>query len=352
MQQTYLTQLFFRSRHTITACVLVMALLLVATLAASPVAHAANPTLTLYSGQHQQMVRLLVSAFEKQTGITVKVRSGEGPGIAHTIIREGKHTPADVYFTENSPGLELLQSKRLLAPIDQATLRQIPVRYRSDKELWVGVLARVNVLTYNPKMIARDALPHLILDLAQPEWKGKVAIAPTDGDFLPLVRAVATLDGTQRTLAWLEGLKQNAQLYQDDEGVAAAVEKGGVAVGIINNYYWYRLREQVGKKHMKSKIHDFAPEDVGNLVNISGAAVLKYAPHPKLAQKFLAFMVSKKAETLLAQSTVDFEYPLRPGIAANPQLEPFGRLQPPAITASQLGDDRQALHLLQEAGLL
>lgn len=320
-------------------------------LAPAPAAVAAD-TLTLYAGQHQQMVRLLVDAFEKQSGIHVEVRYGEAPQLANQLILEGKRTPADVFFAENSPELMRLQDKGLLAPVDKSTLEQIPARYSSDKGDWVGVLARENVLTWNPRLIKQSALPKSLLDLAQPEWKGKIAIAPPDADFLPLVRAVAVTKGRAGALEWLEGLKRNAQIFNDDEGVAAAVNKGAVAAGIINNYYYYRLRQQMGAGAMHSRIHHFRNGDVGGLINVSGAAVLKYARHPKAAQRLLAFMVSEYAQNLLARSTVDFEYPLRPGVAANEALKPFDTLQPPHITVSQLGNNSEALALLQQAGLL
>ncbi|MGH8117991.1 MAG: extracellular solute-binding protein, partial [Rhodanobacteraceae bacterium] len=203
----------------------VAGLLVVAGLAVAPAALAAD-TLTLYAGQHEQMVRLLVAAFEKQSGIHVEVRYGEGPELANQLILEGKRTPADAFFTENSPELMRLQEKGLLAPVDKSTLAQIPARYSSDKGDWVGVLARENVLTYNPKLIKPSELPKSLLDLAKPAWKGKIAIAPPDADFLPLVRAVAVTKGRAVALQWLEGLKRNAQIFNDDEGVAAAVNKG------------------------------------------------------------------------------------------------------------------------------
>ncbi len=79
--------------------------------------------------------------------------------------------------------------------------------------------------------------------MAKPEWKGRVAIAPTDADFLPLVAAAVALKGRDAALAWLKGLKANAQVFDDDEGVVAAVERGTVATGVINSYYWARGRE-------------------------------------------------------------------------------------------------------------
>lgn len=316
------------------------------------VAAPAPSPITLYAGQHQQLVRLIVTAFEKQTGIHVRVHSGEGPQLANQLIAEGKQSPADVYFTENSPELMRLGEKGLLAPVDKTTLAQVPARDSSPRGDWVGVLARENVLTYNPKLIKVSALPKSLLDLAKSHWKNKIAIAPSDADFLPLVRAVAVTYGRSKALHWLEGLKRNAQIYQDDEGVAAAVEKGAVATGIINNYYYYRLRQQLGRSHTHSKLHHFGHHDVGALINISGAAVLKSAPHPKAAQRLLAFMVSQSTQRMIAQSDVDFEYPLRPGISANTQLKPFDELQPPPLTVGQLGDNQEALQLLQQAGLL
>lgn len=311
-----------------------------------------KPTITLYSGQHQQTVRLLVNAFEEASGIHVKVRHGDGPELANTIIREDKATPADVFITENSPELQHLQEKHLLAKINNATLKQIPAKYSSAKGYWVGVVARENVLTYNPNMVKKSALPASILDLADPKWKGMIGIHLTSPDIMPLIRTVALVEGHDKALAWLQGIKRNAKLYQHSSGLVAAVNNGDVAIGISNSYYYYRLREQMGADKIVSRVYHFANHDPGGLINVSGASVLKYAPHPQAAQQFVAFLVSNKAQQLLANSRIDFEYPLRHGTPANPQLKPLASLSPPQVTVTQLGDDREALQLLQEAGLL
>ena len=309
-------------------------------------------TLTLYASQHAQTINLLINDFKQRTGITVKVHRGDGPQIANQIATEGASSPADVYLTENSPELVLLSKKHLLAPVDPQTLAQIPARYNSPNGDWVGVLARENVLAYNPAMVKASDLPASLMDLAKPSFKGKIAIAPTDGDFLPLVSAVAASKGKDAAVAWLKGLKTNAQIFDDDEGVVAAVNRGAVAMGIINNYYWARLQQEVGKSKMRSTIYHFTHGDIGGLINVSGAGVLKSSKHQAEAQKFLAYIVSAPAQSMLAKSDVDFEYPLHPGVAANPVLKPFSELQPPAISVSQIGDDSGAAALLREAGLL
>ncbi len=320
-------------------------------LAMTPAAGHAE-TLTLYSAQHEQVVDMLTAAFTKQTGIKVVVHEGEGPDIASQILTEGANSPADVFFTENSPELNLLDEKGLLAPVAPPTLAQVPAKDNASDGDWLGVLARENVIDYNPALISKSAMPAALLDLAGPSWQGKIGIAPSDADFLPLVSAMIKQYGTDKTLAWLRGLKTNGKIYEDDEGVVAAVARGDVAAGIVNNYYWARLETDLGPAKIDSTLYHFKGGDIGGLINISGAAVLKSSHHQAAAQKFLAFLVSQKAQTALGLSTVDYEYPLRPGVAPNRLLTPMAALQPPSISPAALGDDREAGALLQQAGLL
>ena len=141
-------------------------------------------------------------------------------------------------------------------------------------------------------------------------------------------------------------------IFDDDEGVVAAVDRGAAATGIINNYYWARLRMEKGADKMQSAIHHFAGGDVGALMNVSGAAVMKSSRNQAAAQKFLAFLVSKPAQEMISKLDITFEYPLVAGVAANPILKPMSELQPPSLTLKQLGDDRDAAKLLSEAGLI
>ncbi len=54
---------------------------------------------------------MLTDAFTKETGIKVQAHQGEGPDIANQLIQEGASSPADVFLTENSPELVLLDEK-------------------------------------------------------------------------------------------------------------------------------------------------------------------------------------------------------------------------------------------------
>lgn len=309
--------------------------------------------ITLYNGQHPETTGALVAAFEKATGITVHVRDDDEAVLANQIVEEGKGSPADVIYTENSQALQFLQNKGLLAPTAPATLSKVPSRCNSPAGDWVGASARVNGLVYNTKVTAAGQLPTSIMDLAGPKWAGRIGIAPSETDFEPIITSVAWAHGHAAALRWLEALSKNAagHTYPDNETLSAAVNRGQVAIGVVNHYYWYRLRYEIGRSQTHSAFAYFSPHDPGYVVDVSGAAVLRSSHHQAAAQEFLAFLVSKAGEEIIARSH-SYEYPLGSGVVTAQPLKPFSELQPVALTIAQLGDGSTAIALLHEAQLL
>jgi iron(III) transport system substrate-binding protein len=308
-------------------------------------------SITLYNGQHEQTTAMLVSAFEKRAGIAVNVRSGDEASLGDQIIQEGANSPADVFYTENTPILEELQQRGMLARLAPSTLRAVPRRYSSKQGQWVGVSARVSALVYNTTEISPSQLPHSILELANPRWKGKIGFAPSETDFQPLITAITKIDGHATAERWLEGLQANGTVYPDDETIVAQVNNGESAIGIVNHYYWYRLRDELGASSVHSALYYFSPHDPGDLVDVSGAAVLRPSAHQAAAQAFVAFLVSKEGQEIIAHSH-SYEYPLGSGVHSAQPLRPFDALEPVAITPSELGNGSAALAMEQRLGLL
>ena len=309
--------------------------------------------ITLYNGQHPETTGALVAAFEKATGITVHVRDDDEDVLAGQIVEEGKASPADVIYTENSQALQFLQDKGLLAPTAPATLSKVPSRYNSPAGDWVGVSARVSGFVYNTKLTAGDRLPTSIVALAGNKWAGKIGIAPSETDFEPIITSIAKAYGHAAALRWLEALSKNAagHTYPDNEALTAAVNRGQVAIGVVNHYYWYRLRYEIGNSQTHSAFSYFSPHDPGYVVDVSGAAVLQSSHHRAAAQELLAFLVSKAGEEIIARSH-SYEYPLGSGVVTAQPLEPFSELRPVALSIAQLGDGASAIALLHEAQLL
>jgi iron(III) transport system substrate-binding protein len=307
--------------------------------------------LTVYSGQHEQTTALLAAAFEKQTGMKVSVRSSDESTLGNQIAQEGSNSPADVFYAENTPVLEALRERHLLAPVSPATLAAVPARYDSAQGLWVGVSARASTLVYNTDHLTAARVPSSILDLAKARWNGKIGFAPSETDFQPLVSAIVKLDGTATAERWLKALQGSGRVYPDNETVVNQVNSGQSDLGPINSYYWYRLRDEKGAAGMHSALHYYAPGDPGDLVDVSGAAVLASSSHRAAAQAFLAFLVSRTGQETIAHSH-SYEYPLRAGVAPAAGLKPLASLRSNSLTPAELGDGSEALALEQKLGLL
>jgi iron(III) transport system substrate-binding protein len=317
-------------------------------------------TLVLYNGQHEQTAENLITAFEKKTGITVEVRNDDEDVLADQIETEGSRSPADVIFTENSPPLERLQQKGLLSRVDASTLAATPSKFSSPQGDWVGVSARVSVIIYNPSLISASQLPTHVSQLADPQYRGKLALAPSETDFQPIVTAYLRQNGQAATLTWLKKIYANASghIYGANEDIADEVNRGAAAFGVINQYYWYRMRAEIGAGNMHSRITYFAPGDPGYVLDVSGAAILKSSKHQADAQKFLAFLVSKQAQEIIAtpgfgqNQSLSFEYPIASGVTTKAGETPFSQLTPYPITIAGLGTGNEAISLMQQAGLL
>ena len=309
-----------------------------------------KPTLTLYNAQHEDLMKIMTAEFTKATGIKVAMRNGEDPEIALQIVQEGAKSPADVFVTENSPAMIMVDSKGLFAKVDDATLAQVPTDFVPANKGWVGFAGRSTVFVYTDAKVKPGALPASIMDLSGPTWKGRVGISPTGADFEAIVSAVLALKGEPATLAWLKGLKTNAKVYSGNSAVLKAVNAGEVDSGVIYHYYWFKDQQESGANSKNVKQLYFKNQDPGAFLSISGAGVLKSSKHPAQAQQFVKWLNSPEGQKVLAGSKA-MEYPIGIDAAADPKLTPLSQLSPPKVELSTLNGPK-VVEMMTEAGLL
>lgn len=309
-----------------------------------------RPTLTLYNAQHEDLVSAMVDAFTAETGIDVEIRSGADFELANQLAQEGEASPADVFVTENSPAMSLVDGAGLFAPVDADTLAQVPDEYEAADGRWLGFAARATTLVYNPAVVEEADLPTSIMDLADPQWEGRIGIAAAGADFQAIVSAVLELEGEQATADWLAALKQNALIYPSNIAVMAAANVGQIQAGIMYHYYWYQDQAEAGEQSANTELKFFGNQDPGAFVSVSGAGVLASSEHPEEAQQLVAFLTGDAGQQVLADSTA-LEYTLNPDVAANSALPPLDSLEPPVVDPNSLNGP-EVVALMQQAGLL
>ncbi|MFK3607951.1 iron ABC transporter substrate-binding protein [Pseudomonas sp. AP19] len=329
---------------------LTKALIATALVGAGQVYAAETTGLVVYNAQHESLTKAWVEGFTQETGIPVTIRNGDDTEMGNQIVQEGAASPADVFLTENSPAMVLVDNAGLFAPVAPATLQQVDAAYRPAHGKWLGIAARSTVFVYNPSKLKESDLPKSLMDLASANWNGRWAASPAGADFQAIVAAVLELKGEAATLDWLKAMKANATIYRGNSAVLKAVNAGQVDSGVIYHYYSFVDQSKTGENSKNTQLHYFKHQDPGAFVSISGAGVLASSKHKEAAQAFLKWITGKDGQAILKDGN-SFEYAVGQGTQSNPKLTPLAQLDAPKVDASKL-NSKKAVELMTQAGLL
>lgn len=307
-----------------------------------------SQSLTLYSGRSEELVGPIFEAFEKKSGIDLKIKYGDTAELASTILEEGKRSPADVFLAQDAGALGALQKEGLFDKIPPTITARVPAKFRSASDVWVGVTGRARVLVYNTERYKASDMPNSVLDLTQEKYRDKVGWAPTNGSFQSFVTALRKVKGQDAARQWLEGMKANgAKSYEKNSTIVKAVGSGEIELGLVNHYYLVEIKKE--DPSIKATNHFFSG-DVGGLVNVSGAGVLKSSKRKQASLELLEYLLSDEAQDKFANA--EFEYPVVETVKASPELPPLDTLSQPDVDLSDLDDLKGTLELLREIGLL
>ncbi|MCM7689045.1 iron ABC transporter substrate-binding protein [Enterobacter asburiae] len=309
-----------------------------------------NESIVVYNAQHENLVKSWVDGFTKETGIKVTLRNGDDSELGNQLVQEGSASPADVFLTENSPSMVLVDNANLFAPLDADTLKQVPAEYRPAHGRWIGIAARSTVFVYNPEKLNEQQLPKSLMDLAKPEWKGRWAASPSGADFQAIVSAMLALKGEKATLEWLKAMKANFVAYKGNSTVMKAVNAGQIDGGVIYHYYRFVDQSKTGENSKNTQLYYFKHQDPGAFVSLSGGGVLASSKHKAQAQAFIKYITGKEGQESLRTNNA-FEYAVGVNAASNPKLVPLKDLDAPKVEPSTL-NSKKVIELMTQAGLL
>ncbi len=306
--------------------------------------------LIVYSGRNENFVTPVVDAFTESTGIEVRVRYGDGTSdLAATLLNEGETTDADVFWAQDPAWIGAIGDAGLLTELPEDVLGLVADAYQDADGQWVGVTARSRVLIYNPDLVSEDELPESVSELVEPQWNGRVGIAPTNASFVAFVSAMELTEGPEATQAWLEGMVANgAQTYAGNGAIVEAVTSGDLDAGLVNHYYLLQAMADQGE--VSGINHYFGPGDTGSLVMATGAGVLSPSGNQEAAVEFIRYLLSTEAQEHFVVNL--YEYGLIDGAPTPEGQVPLADLTGPEINLSDLADHLESsVELIAVAGL-
>ena len=327
--------------------------LLLAVLAAGSLAACSDDgddeRVTIYSGRTEDLILPILQQFSDETGIAVDVRYGDSADLALLISEEGDNSPADVFLSQSPGAVGYLDQQGRLADLPDDILSLVDERVRADDGHWIGFSGRKRVMVYNTEALSENEMPSSVLDLTDPEWKGRLGVAPSNGSFQDFVTAMRLERGDDATLEWLEGLVENdVTTYANNNAIVAAVGRGEIDAGLVNHYYNYRFLAE--DPNHDGANHEFATNDIGSLLIVTAASMVNGTDRSEQALELIRFLLAEDAQTYFSEET--FEYPLAAGVQPAEVLPPIEFANVESIDFDELGGDLESTRaLIREAGL-
>ena len=305
--------------------------------------------LTIYSGRQENLIGPLLEQFAEETGVKIDVRYADSADLALLVEEEGDNSPADVFLSQSPGAIGYLAANDRLQQLPEETLDLVEERFRDRDGLWVGLSGRIRVLVYNREEVDEADLPDSVLELTDPEYEGRVAVAPSNGSFQDFVTGMRAVEGDDAALEWLEGMADNdAPVYANNNAIVEAVGRGEVPMGLVNHYYNFRAKAE--DPDVPSENHIFPDGDIGALLLETGVGVLDTTDQAEDAQRFIDFLLAEEAQRYFSEET--FEYPLAAGVEPASGLPPLDDIVTAEVPLAELeGGLSRTRELIGESGL-
>lgn len=305
--------------------------------------------LTVYSGRGENLISPLIERLQVDTGINVKVRYGNTAGLASTILEEGKNSPADLFFAQDAGALGALAKEGRLLKLPNTLLEKVDHRFRSFNGDWIGITGRARTVDYNIELVNPSELSDSIWGYTDTKWgDGKIGWAPINGSFQSFVTAFRVIEGEEKAQDWLEGIIANEpQVYPKNTPIVAALGRGEIYVGFVNNYYLHRFKAEDPNFPVE---HHYTKGDAGSMINVAGVGIVDTVKDRSLAEQFISHMLKEETQRYYTNTT--YEYPLVKGVEVIGNQKPLSEINTPDIDLSDIDDLNGTLNLLQDVGAL
>lgn len=313
----------------------------------------AAETVNVYSAREEQLIKPLLDAFTKDTGIQVNLITADDDPLLERLKREGTNSPADLLITADAGRLYRATEQGSLQAIQSPKLQQaIPAHLRDPQNRWFGLTYRARVIFYNKATVNPQELSSYE-NLADPKWKGRICVRSSTSIYnQSLLASMIASKGVTAAETWAKGLVNNLAKPPNggDRDQIKAVAEGQCDLALANTYYYAQMLYggDAAQKAAAQKVGIFFPNqaDRGTHINISGAGVAASAPNKANAVKLLEYMVLDDAQRWY--STTNGEYPVKANIPAADQLQAWGKFKTDALNLSLLGRYNQAALIMMD----
>jgi iron(III) transport system substrate-binding protein len=304
-------------------------------------------TVVVYTTVDQIFSEPVLRDFEKETGVKVNVlydtEETKSTGVLNRLIAEKNNPQCDVFWSGDPVRAIILKNKGITTTYNSPAVNDIEAHFKDNEFHWIGFSARARVLIYNTNLLLSEAAPRSIFDLANKEFKGKVAIAnPLFGTTSFHFASWFTALGDEKAKQFLNDLQNNEVLVATSNGdVKKRVAQGEVWCGLTDTDDAF-----TAKKEGAPVDYLFLDQDgPGNLIIPNTVSLVKGSPNTDNGRRLIDYLLSRETEAKLAISCA--QMPLHKGVVTPPDVPSLDN-----ITAMKIDYGQTAQKLEQTQSLL
>lgn len=286
-------------------------------------------TVTIFVSTDRVFSEPVLRDYEKRSGVRVNpvydTEETKSTGLANRLIAEKERPQADVFWSNEPVRTLVLAFRDVLAPYKSPSADGIPAALVDPFGYWTGFSARIRVIAYNTKLVNQEEAPRSVFELADPKWRGQVAIAdPRFGSTAFHVAALYAIAGDQKMDDFFRRLKANGVRIVDGNSVVRdLVARGEVKVGLTDT------------DDVNVALKDGQPiamvlpdkEGLGVPVMPNMVSLIANAPHPDEGRRLIDYLLSSDVERQLAKSEAA-QIPLHAGVPGPPNIPLIDTFKP------------------------
>jgi iron(III) transport system substrate-binding protein len=323
--------------------VAVLVVLGAVSLAALPFAgcRGSQPRVVLFCAQDQEFAEEILDDFKQRSGLPVvpkfDTEADKSVSLYVELIADRARPRCDVFWNNEILSTIRLQRQGLLEPYDSPSAAPYPDSAKASDHTWHAFAARARILLVNTRLVKEADRPRGLLELTDPRWKGKVAMArPQFGTTATQAACLFQVLGTDEAKRFYHGLRANGvQVAPGNKQVAEWVSDGRAAVGLTDTDD--ALEAVKDNSHVAIIFPD--RDGLGTLFIPNTVAILRGSPNPDGARKLVDYLLSAEVEGKLAEGG-SHQIPLNPGVKATlpPQMETPRTVKPMAVDFGKAAD--------------
>ena len=293
-------------------------------------------TVTIYVSTDRIFSEPVLQNYERRSGVRVDVvydtEETKSTGLANRLLAEKNRPQADVFWSNEPVRTLVLKSRGVLAAYRSPSAEGIPPALVDRDGYWTGFSARIRVIAYNTRLITPEEAPRSIFDLADPKWKGQVAMAdPRFGSTSFHVAALYAHAGDAKMDDVVRRLQANAvRVVDSNSTVRDLVVRGEVRVGLTDTDDVNVAIENGDPIAMVLPDRD----GLGVPVMPNMVSVIANAPHAVEGRALIDYLLSPDVERMLAQSEA-VQIPLHTGVPGPKNIPAIDSFRPMTLDYSK-----------------